>query len=228
MSADRFADPTDDDLARWTRYYERRLALVDEETVAGLPAVTPEDLGACSLPWLAYFQRRGLPPAMSREELRDSTAAYYEAQLVELRHEDLRRRRAAARGVAREGNRVPDEVLDAIRRAIRLDGAYELETGLALRPPDAASQRRGPCPFCGVKGDLGPFYVHLADPDDEWWYCHACDLHGDLFDLVRQVYRVDFRRAVMILAPRCGIAWPPAPPSPVDLLALAREGRTHG
>lgn len=205
---------TDEELARERRFLERRLALVDHEITAGRRAMTAAELAACVPSLRALLVERDAHLATPVAVLRDNARAFYRVQLEGLAREERRRRRAAERGVPRDtpARAVPDEVLAAIKRAIRLDGALLHEAEVQLGPPGRRQERRGRCPSCHTGADA--FIVHLADPDDEWFYCQVCNQTGDVIDLVELVYRVSFREAVAILAPHCGVDWPPRPPSP--------------
>lgn len=208
-----YALMSDEELAGWQRYYARRRALVDEELIEDQPAMTASELAACHPYLRLLLVKRGAHLAAPVAVVRERARAYYDAQLATIAREETCRQRAAAQGVmASAGRRVPDAVLAAIKRAIRLDGAVENETSVRLGRLSHNQERRGACPFCEVASD--PFVVHLADPDDEWYWCHACNQHGDVITLTAEIYGVTWREAVTILAQRCALTWPPAPPGP--------------
>lgn len=200
-------DMTDAELAAALAFYARRRALVEEEVTEARPALTASDLAGCHPTLRAELVRRGRHVAVAVAELRDNARAYYDVRLGDLTHERARRQRAVARGAAGDGLRVPDEVIHEIKRRIRLDGAFEQETQTRLGRVSAAHERRGACPFCGVRAD--PFTVHLANSGDEWYWCHACNQHGDVITLTAEVYELPWRDTVALLAQRCGIDWPP-------------------
>lgn len=213
-----------DELVRWLHFYERRLALVDDEISAPLPGLSVADLAACTPSLRAALVKLGRHTPLPVAEARQSAREYLTVQRDDLRRELASRDRAVQRGAldAHPEGRVPQEVLDRIKEQISLVGAVEHESSTRLGPETARGERRGACPFCGVASQ--PFVVHTADPHDEWWHCHACGQHGDVIDFTMDVYDQPFRTAVELLARRCGLDWPPrAKGKAVDILALARR-----
>lgn len=201
-----------DELERLVQFYERRIALFDEECGAPPPPMTIADLKQCHPTIRAAAVAGGLARPLTdadRARWRDSNLAFVTMQLEKYRRELASRKRAAQRGAldAHPDGRVPQEVIDQIKQRISLVGAVEHESDTRLGRETARGERRGSCPLCGVSSQ--PFLVHTADPHDEWFWCHACGQHGDVIDFTMFVYNQPFRTAVVLLAQRCGIDWPP-------------------
>lgn len=196
---------TDEELARETLCQRRRLVLADE-------AVTAEQAAEVGLPL---------------DELRDWWRLLQLALLAGCEIEERRRERAAARGVPREGaaGRVPDNVVQEIKRRVRLDALLERYGATRLGWPDRRGRRRGLCPFCHRGQPPGPFYVYLGDPDDEHYFCHACTATGDVITFVQRWQRVGFRQTVEGLASSCGLDWSPTTPAPASPRALGARRR---
>ena len=196
---------TGEELARETGYQRRRLALADED-------VTAEQAAEAGLPL---------------DELRDWWRLLQQVLLAGCEIEERRRERAAARGVPREGatSRVPDNVVQEIKRRVRLDVLLERYGATRLGRPDRRGRRRGLCPFCHRGQPPGPFYVYLGDPDDEHYFCHACTATGDVIAFVERWHRVGFRQAVEGLASSCGLDWSPPAPGPAAQCAPGTRRR---
>lgn len=72
------------------------------------------------------------------------------------------------------------------------------------------------CPFHDEK--TPSFYVY----EDGGFKCHACGAHGDVFDLVRHMERVELPQAVRLLE---GGSWTPSPCAPMAHATAKRKRR---
>ncbi|MFI5285979.1 MAG: DNA primase [Candidatus Dormibacteria bacterium] len=64
----------------------------------------------------------------------------------------------------------------------------------------AGRELTGLCPFHAEKT---PSFT--VSPERQVWYCHGCHEGGDLFKFIEQIERIDFRRALEMLADRAGV-----------------------
>src|SRR5439155_3908919 len=86
-----------------------------------------------------------------------------------------------------------DDTIDQIKS--RLDLVEVVQQYVPLRK--RGRELWGLCPFHPEK--TPSFKV---DPQRQSWHCFGCDKGGDLFSFVEQVEKVDFRRALELLADR--------------------------
>src|SRR5437879_7067675 len=89
-----------------------------------------------------------------------------------------------------------DDTVDQIKS--RLDLVEVVQQYVPLRK--RGRELWGLCPFHPEK--TPSFKV---DPQRQSWHCFGCDKGGDLFSFVEQVEKVDFRRALELLADRAGV-----------------------
>jgi len=89
-----------------------------------------------------------------------------------------------------------DDTVDQIKS--RLDLVEVVQQYVPLRK--RGRELWGLCPFHPEK--TPSFKV---DPQRQSWHCFGCDKGGDLFSFIEQVEKVDFRRALELLADRAGV-----------------------
>ena len=179
----------DEELRHWHTYYRRRLALVEQDVAAEYPDLPPDELAA-----------------MIR-----SAADFYRCHVEACEHEEARRARAAQLGVPRDADHYAPAFLADLKQRVDLGGLLEYELGARLGKANRRGERRGPCPLCKPSDRSDCLVVHLADPADQWWYCHRCGLTGDAIDAISAAYGLPFRQAVALLAEKGGIPLPEAP-----------------
>jgi CHC2 zinc finger len=100
----------------------------------------------------------------------------------------------------RPGGRIPDEVVERVRRDADLVRVVE-SRGVKLTR--AGSQYKGLCPFHDEK--TPSFFV---SPSKGLYHCQGCQSGGNVFNFVADLDRVGFRDALQIVAGVCSIPLP--------------------
>jgi DNA primase len=99
--------------------------------------------------------------------------------------------------VLRQGKRTIDaHLIEAVRTSNPLENVVSERVNLRR----SGSQFRGSCPFHSER--TPSFYVH---PAKGRFYCHGCQVGGDVFAFTMKALNCSFREAVTILASRAGI-----------------------
>jgi DNA primase len=96
-----------------------------------------------------------------------------------------------------------DDTVDQIKS--RLDLVEVVQQHVPLRK--RGKELWGLCPFHSEKS---PSFK--VNPQQQSWHCFGCDKGGDLFSFVELIEKVDFRRALELLADRAGIDLPDRSP----------------
>jgi hypothetical protein len=76
----------------------------------------------------------------------------------------------------------------------------DIATHYGVRFRKSGVQLVGLCPFHSEKAPS--FYIH---PVKQVFKCHGCGAGGDVFNFIQQIERVDFRRAMAIVADMVGV-----------------------
>jgi DNA primase len=96
-----------------------------------------------------------------------------------------------------------DDTVDQIKS--RLDLVEVVQQHVPLRK--RGKELWGLCPFHSEKS---PSFK--VNPQQQSWHCFGCDKGGDLFSFVELIEKVDFRRALELLADRAGVDLPDRSP----------------
>lgn len=107
-----------------------------------------------------------------------------------------------------------DDSVDQIKS--RLDLAEVVEQYVSLRK--RGREFWGLCPFHPEK--TPSFKIN---PQLQSWHCFGCDKGGDLFSFIQEIEKVDFRRALELLADRAGVELPDRSPADRQRADLRRR-----
>ena len=94
----------------------------------------------------------------------------------------------------------------------------DIATRYGVRFRKSGVQRVGLCPFHSEK--TPSFYVH---PVKKVFKCHGCGVGGDVFTFIQQMERVDFPRALTIVANLSGVPLPGKPWAARERRAYAEQ-----
>ncbi len=73
---------------------------------------------------------------------------------------------------------------------------------------DSSRKPRTRCPFHDDHRPSLQVYPKVGSSDREQFHCFVCGAHGDVFDLVKELRKLDFWEAVQWVAAECGITVP--------------------
>ncbi|MBO0687391.1 MAG: DNA primase, partial [Candidatus Dormibacteraeota bacterium] len=107
-----------------------------------------------------------------------------------------------------------DDSVDRIKS--RLDLVEVVQQYVTLRK--RGRELWGLCPFHPEK--TPSFKVN---PQLQSWHCFGCDKGGDLFSFIQEIEKVDFRRALELLADRAGVELPDRSPADRQRADLRRR-----